>query len=288
VYPMNLFAMFPPFPRKNTVFVAMSFEERFEQRWEKVIQPAIRRLGKNNVRLEPVRVDKRKISDSIMTEILLGISHSQFVLADISSIGELNGKPMRNANVMYEVGLAQAVRLPEEVILLRSDDDELLFDVQNIRVHKYSPEDDPKEAEKVIIELILEASKQVELAKSIAVNQTVEKLDYYTFAMLIDNMDKTIEQPVVRTVLESISPNLSTFRRMLDLGLIRVRRHKMTEELIMQKAKDKATPAEKMFDYEVTEFGKAVVDGYMISLGLHELPRSLMESLVADEQQETK
>lgn len=288
MYPMNLFAMFPPFPRKNTVFVAMSFEERFEQRWEKVIQPAIRRLVKNNVRLEPVRIDKRKISDSIMTEILLEISHSQFVLADISSIGELNGKPIRNANVMYEVGLAQAVRLPEEVILLRSDDDELLFDVQNIRVHKYSPEDDPKGAEKLIVELILESSKQVQLAKSMAVNQVVEKLDYYTFAMLAKNMGKIIEQPVVRTMRDAISPNLGTFRRMLDLGLIRVRHHKMTKEFILEMTKDSTAPAEKIFDYEVTEFGKEVAEGCAMSFGLHELPRSFMESLVADEQQETK
>lgn len=128
MYPAHVFSLFPPFPREDAVFIAMCFDSRFDARWRDVIAPAVQRIEVNNKRLKPVRVDTRKISDSILTEILSGVANSCLVWADITTIGHLNEKPIRNGNVMYEVGLAQAVRLPEEVILFRSDTDPLLFD----------------------------------------------------------------------------------------------------------------------------------------------------------------
>lgn len=48
---------------------------------------------------------------------------------------------------MYEIGLAHAIRHPEEVLIIRSDADPLLFDVANIRVHRYDL-NKPEEASK--------------------------------------------------------------------------------------------------------------------------------------------
>ncbi len=65
----------------------MSFDAEFNPRWEKVIKPAINRLKlKDGNFLEAHRVDIRKISDSILTEILGEISNSLLVLADISTL----------------------------------------------------------------------------------------------------------------------------------------------------------------------------------------------------------
>jgi len=63
-----------------------------------------------------------------------GVAHSQMVLADVSSVGKdsKTGDPYRNANVMYEVGLALACRQPQEVLLIRDDHDQFLFDVSTI------------------------------------------------------------------------------------------------------------------------------------------------------------
>jgi len=74
MYPANYFVLFPPFPRENKVFIAMSFDQRFEDRWTRVIGPAIRNIRVNDVPLEPHRVDIRQVSDSILTEILAGIT----------------------------------------------------------------------------------------------------------------------------------------------------------------------------------------------------------------------
>ena len=129
MYPAHLFELFPPFPRDERVFVAMSFDPALRLRWTNVIEPAVREAG-----LEPFRVDASKVSDSILTEILQGIARARLILADISSVGGV-----RNANVLYEVGMAHAARQPQEVLLFRSDSDRLLFDVSNVRVNAFHP-----------------------------------------------------------------------------------------------------------------------------------------------------
>lgn len=75
-----------------------------------------------------------KSGDSILTDIIDGIAHSQIVLADVSSTrtGLLRRKSYRNGNVMYEVGLALACRHSSEVLLIRYDCDKFLFDVSTI------------------------------------------------------------------------------------------------------------------------------------------------------------
>ncbi len=281
MYPMNLFAMFPPFPRKDIVFVAMSFDERFSHRWNNVIRPGIQRISSGNNRLEPVRIDERNISDSIMTEILLEISHARLVLADISSVGKVGDRTVRNGNVMYEVGLAQAVRLPEEVILVRSDEDYLLFDVQGVRVNKYSPEDAPEGATDIVAGLVLEALKQVELAKTIAVKQVLDKLDFQGWSLLAKGAEGVIKHPQIRTMRDALSygsSRLPSLLRLLDLGLVKMHCEKITEE----KLKEGREPQpEELFTYKTTEFGLAVLEAYGMAAGIHELPRDFMYSLDA-------
>jgi len=119
---------------KPTIFVAMSFADRYKARFEEVIEPAINSMELNGVALKADRVDISKSGDSILTDIMEGIAHSQIVLADVSSIGKdaVTGEPFRNGNVMYEVGLALACRHSSEVLLIRDDNDKFLFDVSTI------------------------------------------------------------------------------------------------------------------------------------------------------------
>lgn len=119
---------------KPQVFVAMSFAQQYKARYETIIAPAIESIAINNVRLKAYRVDTSKSGDSILTDIMEGVAHSQMVLADVSTIGKDAGtqQPYRNGNVMYEVGIALACRQPQEVLLIRDDNDNFLFDVSTI------------------------------------------------------------------------------------------------------------------------------------------------------------
>ena len=116
------------------VFVAMSFDLEYQDRFHAVIAPAIRGLVVDGEILQPYRVDISKSGDSILTEISNGIAHSRLVLADISSMGKdsRSGHPYRNGNVLYEVGIALACRNPVDVLLVRDDHDPFLFDVSTV------------------------------------------------------------------------------------------------------------------------------------------------------------
>jgi hypothetical protein len=118
----------------DQVFVAMSFETRFDHRFSAVIQPAIEAEPIAGLKLKAHRVDISKTGESILTEIVAGIAHSRLVLADVSVVdeGRYTQIAVRNANVMYEVGLALACRSPSEVLLVRDDDKPLLFDLSTI------------------------------------------------------------------------------------------------------------------------------------------------------------
>lgn len=279
MYPMNVFAMFPPFPRRDTVFVVMDFDERFGHRWNNVIRPGIQKVTIGNNRLEAVRIDDRNISDSIMTEILLQISQARLVLGDISSVGKIGDTTVRNSNVMYEVGLAQAVRLPEEVILVRSDEDDLPFDVQSVRVNKYFPEHNPEGAADVVAGLVHEALKQVQLAKAVAVKQALEKLDFQSWYLLTEGLKGPIKHPQNRTIKDAMSygaTKVPSLLRLLDMGLVKMHCGKITPERFHELTD---TLGEEMFNYEITQFGLAVLDAYGRAAAIHELPRDFMESL---------
>jgi len=102
------------------VFVAMNFGPAYLDRFTNVIAPAVAGVELGKRPLTAVRVDNSKTGESILTEIIDGIAHSQLVLADVSTAGRdsVTGDAYRNGNVMYEVGIALACRQPAEVILL--------------------------------------------------------------------------------------------------------------------------------------------------------------------------
>jgi hypothetical protein len=102
MYPAHGLQLFPPFPRNDRVFVAISFDPRLEQRWEQVIAAGIQDAG-----LEPFRVNIPKTSGSIPAEIIQGISQARLVLGDVTALDGI-----RNGNVMYEIGIAHTCRLP--------------------------------------------------------------------------------------------------------------------------------------------------------------------------------
>jgi hypothetical protein len=258
MYPAHIFSLFPPFPRDNKVFVAMSFEPRFDPRWRDVIAPAVGRIRINDKPLEPIRVDTRKISNSILTEILSGIGNSRLILADVTTIGHIDGKPIRNGNVMYEVGLAQAVRLPEEVVLFRSDEDSLLFDTSTIRVNFYSPDIAPEEAKRVVADTLLETLRELDLQRHLAVRKVVEMLDYPSWLALVETKaQKGLLHPKMKTMGDILgnTGRARAISRLLEIGAIRTKFIEITPERLAQL---KGESDFELLKYEFTEFGNAV------------------------------
>jgi hypothetical protein len=214
MFPGHLFDLFPPFPRDNRVLVAMSFDQLLEPRWRDVIEPGVKDAG-----LEAYRVNASKISDSIVTDIVKGVASARLVLADISTVGVV-----RNANVLYEVGLAHAVRQPQEVLLFRSDSERLLFDLSTVRVNAYDPDRDPVQARRTVAEAVSVALKEVEVQKSLAVDRAVKSLDAASLVVLGLANAGGMKYPEVTTVGEMMGTllDVQALNRLLAAGLVQV------------------------------------------------------------------
>lgn len=258
----------------------MSFHSRFDARWRNVLVPAVRHVVVNGTPLEPHRVDLRKASDSVLTEILEGIARCRFFLADITVVGELDGRPVRNGNVLYEIGLAHATRLPEEVALLRSDHQELLFDVMNVRVLEYDPDGAPAAAQTLVSDAIVQSLRELDLARSLSVRRAAESLDVHSWFLLLEaHAAGQLHHPPVRTMRDALGgiTRRQAIDRLLETGAFRAEIVKLTPELL---AGPPEPPIERLVAYKVTEFGATVARYGMKELGFEspELQRLLEEA----------
>jgi len=149
------------------VFVGMSFHSDAHARWRQIIEPAI-----TNAQLQAYRVDARYVGDSILTDILNGIRNARLLLFDITS----EGSGYSNGNVMYELGIAHATRLPEEILIIRCDRERLLFDISSIRIHTLDPTS-PDLASRHLTEVLIELSRGLEKLAGAVVKRVVGTLD---------------------------------------------------------------------------------------------------------------
>lgn len=266
MYPNNLFNLIPPFPRTNRVFVAMSFDNRFDSRWASVIQPAIERLrGSRNEMLQPFRVDLSRVSDAILTEILREIAECHCIVADITAMEVVNGRPIRNANVMYEVGLAHAARLPEEVILFRSDNHKIDFDVSGVRVHHYDPDGDAAEARGVVARTIADSLSALGARRRATLEMLSRRLTQPAFALLIKaKRMRLFSHPsgAINALQEADAAAL-----LLELGAIEAKFTRFTENAIKEGRVNDATPT---MEYALTPLGLSLFDLVTRDMGFHD------------------
>ena len=243
----------------------MSFDTRFDARWHDIIAPAIRNVLANGKPLDPYRVDVRKVGDSILTEILDGIARCRVFLADITSLAEIGGRAIRNANVMYEIGLAHAMRQPEEVLLFRSDDRELMFDITNVRVHRYDPDGSPETARRFVSDTIVDSLREVDLKKSLAVRRAAESLDFHSWMTLLEARRGPFHHPGTRTMGQALGgiARAHAISRLLEGAAIQAEFVKVTPELLRDQG-----PAERLVKYDITPFGSAIADYGIKDLGI--------------------
>lgn len=173
MYPKTYIDYFRNFNRQKEVFVAMPFSDDFTQRWEEIYIPGIKRTG-----LKPYRVDISVISNSILVDILAGIGQAEFILVD-TSFQEINGLVSGpNQNVMYELGIAHSIRLPEEVIVIRDEKSKknIPFDISHIRYTTFNHQRFD-ESITLISNLISDARRTVDRTKDLIVEKILRSLD---------------------------------------------------------------------------------------------------------------
>lgn len=249
MYPRQFLDTFWSPEIRNQVFIVMTFDAAFDYIYDEIIEPAC----SIDCSLPPLRVDFRKGGDSIITEILDGIAHSRLIIAEISTLRKGCSRS-RNGNVMWEVGVAHAFRQPDEVILLRSDYDTLLFDIGPIRVHRYT-DTDPQRARKELSVIIQDRLASIKYMKSLLVDRALRALDPGALSAMLNEIpypDTTktfVVTPTMRTQQK--------WPKLIELGIVAWALDTIDEE-VMEKTKGGDKSA--WYRYRLTPFGKAVLD----------------------------
>jgi hypothetical protein len=110
----------------ESCFVMQPFALPHGDYFEKIFKPAIDKTG-----LKPVRADADIFATGkIIDQIWRGINAAKVLVAELTT---------RNANVLYELGLAHALKKP--VVLVSSNQLDVPFDLQHIRVIYYDVTD---------------------------------------------------------------------------------------------------------------------------------------------------
>jgi len=265
--------LFREFTRKTEVFVGMPFSREFEPRWKSILKPAI-----SSFNLKPHRVKERYVSDSIPVDILNAIGRAKLLLFDISN--EKTERP--NPNVMYELGIAHAIRLPEEVIIIRDrKSQESPFDIKHIRWNEFSPLK-IKTSIKKLKKLIKNAENEISLTKDSMIEKALNYLDpeMIEFLEIIRDYYEEVGEEYIKKGFDlyPFDPDRKGLyglitkecseqylrgiaRYLVNFGIL-----KSAEPLPLHKRVYGGTP-----EYYLTEMGKVV---------LKKLPRTLKESKI--------
>jgi len=118
----------------DTCFVMMPFADPIGGYYKSIYEPAISKAGLRAIRADDEIFGTGKVIDQIWS----GITSAKVL------VSELTG---RNPNVFYELGLAHALNKP--VVLVSSNQEDVPFDLQHIRVIYYEMRD-PFWGEKLI------------------------------------------------------------------------------------------------------------------------------------------
>ena len=111
--PKAVFSNYRVSSARPKAFVAMQFSEPYNEVYRDAVEPLVREIG-----FEPLRLDDVHSPGIIINDIINNLSESSIVLAEISE---------KNANVYYELGLAHALGKP--TLLMAVKGTSLPFDV---------------------------------------------------------------------------------------------------------------------------------------------------------------
>jgi len=112
--------------KSDSCFVMMPFSAPHGTYYEKIYKPAVEKAG-----LQAIKADDEIFgTGKIIEQIWQGINLSKVLIAELTT---------KNANVFYELGIAHTLKKP--VVLVSSNEHDVPFDLQHIRVIYYDVTD---------------------------------------------------------------------------------------------------------------------------------------------------
>lgn len=211
MYPRHFFERFWESEQKNQLFVGMPLEKSLDSRFS-IIDKSVQSVGFEKA----FRGGVEKEANSITDRIFDGIANYKMLLFDLSDDPRTNSI---NLNVIYELGIANAIREPFDIILIRKESEnppKLPFDIQGLYINFFVDE----VTEEFIKTIISSASKNQEWHKSKRVKIAAQSVDDIGLDLMY-NMGWKPEG-----FNHFNSENLTTIQklsvlRLIDLGILR-------------------------------------------------------------------
>jgi hypothetical protein len=159
---------------------------------------------------------------------------------------------------MWELGIAHVMRMPDEVVVIRSDNDPSIFDLTQFRAFPYEPRD-VAGSRQMLTTLAKDRLRAVEQVAADHVRRCAASLDYAGWMVLSNAAARQgIDPPVSRT-MGQVMGNMATIpaiARLLDMGALSTLFARITPEALGTMGNG---PAEQMMKYRITPFGAAIL-----------------------------
>lgn len=168
MYPKHFIERFWEGEQKNQLFVVMPFDDSLDKKFES-INNAAKKIGFEKAFRAGTETEANSINDWIFD----GIANSKMILFDLSDDSRTKGI---NPNVTYELGIANTMREPFDIVLIRKESDKvpkLPFDIQGLHINFFETDI----SEDFIQRIVGSTMKNQEWHKSKRVKAAAESID---------------------------------------------------------------------------------------------------------------
>jgi len=216
MYPKLFFENFWENKQENNLFVCMPFHGSLDGKFEKVIKPAAKASKFEDAK----RVKEDWIANEITFKILDGIANSKLLLFDLSNDPKSPCKYSKqvNSNVLYELGIANAMREPEDMLLIREQSSvRLPFDITGLNISEYKKEDFTIEWLSKRLDVVLEKQKWF---RSKRVKKVAQLVDMNSITKIMMEYSHYPEGDDHFHIEEDDMPTKISVCRLMDLGIL--------------------------------------------------------------------
>jgi len=214
MYAKIFFERFWEGDQRNELFVCMPFHDSFDNKFMNIIVPSSNAAGFQTAE----RVKENWEANVITDRIFDGISNSKMILFDLTDDPKspCQFSKQINVNVLYELGIANAIREPEDIIMIReSSSAELPFDISGMKINFYKNELEIT----WLADKLKNALKGQEWFRSKRVGAAATSIDPIGFELMYNK--GRLPEGYNHFGLKSLSPEaqISTLR-LIDLGIL--------------------------------------------------------------------
>lgn len=192
---------------------------------EKIITSEIEGEIEDSLKYRMKATIAKEVIGDINIDILSKIIESTLVICDITPMRDDDKGAVFNPNVMAELGLALAWKLPEQVIVLRKKEEinkeyRLPFNIQGYFV-KEVDFDNLDNSDIKLKDYIKDRIDKLNLKESILIKNIICKLDEYSL-LFLDQLHGQMFVQQLRISDHLYHMNLDTVRHLLNLGILRI------------------------------------------------------------------